>query len=312
LIQVKAACATDAEDPAMTLPLPKPHDWPFDAELLRRYDGPGPRYTSYPTAPHFSADFSAQDFVRAAVNSNVGAFSRLLSLYLHVPFCRSPCFYCGCNRSITRDQAQGDEYVALLKREIALVAPLFDGSREVIQLHLGGGTPNFLRPAQLADLVAELGRLFAFSDDPGRDFSIELDPRFVDANDIAVLASAGFNRASLGVQDFDPQVQLAVNRIQSLEQTREIVDACRDQKMRSVNIDLIYGLPLQTQRGFARTLEQVIALRPDRLGGLRAGDPPPPVPAEMAMMSYMPWVITAIAAFLAWYAWTMSKKGVLS
>ncbi|WP_454831241.1 oxygen-independent coproporphyrinogen III oxidase [Pseudoxanthomonas wuyuanensis] len=251
----------------MTLPPlhPDPRDWPFDAELLRRYDGPGPRYTSYPAAPHFSADFSAQDFVHAAVNSNVGAFSRLLSLYVHVPFCRSPCFYCGCNRSITHDQAQGDRYLALLKQEIALVAPLFDGSREVIQLHLGGGTPNFLRPAQLADLVAELGRLFTFSDSPGRDFSIELDPRFVNAQDIAVLAGAGFNRASLGVQDFDPQVQLAVNRVQSLQQTRDAVDACRAQDMRSINIDLIYGLPLQTQRGFARTLEQVIALRPDRL-----------------------------------------------
>jgi oxygen-independent coproporphyrinogen-3 oxidase len=253
--------------PAMT-PSPTPAtalDWPLDADLLRRYDTPGPRYTSYPTAPHFRDAVVSQDFVRAAVGSNVGAFSRLLSIYVHVPFCRSPCFYCGCNRIVSRDHGQGARYLALLKQEIALVAPLFDRSREVIQLHLGGGTPNFLSPPQLAVLVAELQRLFTFSQSPQRDFSIELDPRFVSAEDIAALAAAGFNRVSLGVQDFDPQVQAAINRIQSVECTRVVVEACRREGMRSINIDLIYGLPLQTAEGFSRTLDEVIAMRPDRL-----------------------------------------------
>lgn len=240
-------------------------DWPFDADLLRRYDRPGPRYTSYPTAPNFHDGFGVDDYAHVATHSNVGAFSRQLSLYAHVPFCHSPCFYCGCNRKITRDTALGETYLARLLKEVALVAPLFDQDREVIQVHLGGGTPNFLAPELLARLLEAMGRHFHFSDRPERDFSIELDPRFVSTRDIAALAGMGFNRASLGVQDFDPQVQAAINRIQGVEQTLEVLDACRKYGMRSVNVDLIYGLPLQTQAGFARTLDTVVAARPDRL-----------------------------------------------
>ena len=239
--------------------------WRFDADLLRRYDRPGPRYTSYPTAPHFSEGFGEADFRAIARRSNADPIPRQLSLYVHVPFCHSPCFYCGCNRVITRDEARGAVYLARLEREIALVAPLFDRDRDVVQLHLGGGTPNFLDAAQLCGVVETLRGAFRFADSDDRDISVELDPRFCNPADMPVLAAAGFNRTSLGVQDFDPKVQDAVNRIQSVEETRAIVDACRGAGMRSVNIDLIYGLPGQSLDGFRRTLDTVVAMRPDRL-----------------------------------------------
>jgi oxygen-independent coproporphyrinogen-3 oxidase len=237
----------------------------FNADLLRRYDRPGPRYTSYPTAPQFHPDFGERQLREVAATSNGDPIPRRLSLYVHVPFCASPCFYCGCNRIITRDKARGAAYLARLYREIALTAGLFDRDREVIQLHFGGGTPNFLSPAQLGEVVETLRSHFRFSDSADRDISIELDPRFVDAEDIARLAAIGFNRASFGVQDFDPAVQEAVNRLQSVEQTRAVVDACRAHGFRSVNIDLIYGLPGQTREGFARTLDIVADMRPDRV-----------------------------------------------
>ena len=237
----------------------------FDAELLRRYDRPGPRYTSYPTAPRFDASFGEPDLREAALASNGDPIPRRLSLYVHVPFCMSPCFYCGCNRIITRDLARGEAYLVRLQREIAMVAELFDRDREVIQLHFGGGTPNFLSPAQLAETVDVLRSQFRFSDHPDRDISIELDPRYIKPEDVAELAAIGFNRASLGVQDFDPAVQEAVNRVQSVEETFAIVDACRAHGFRSVNLDLIYGLPLQTRESFARTLDLVLEKRPDRL-----------------------------------------------
>lgn len=238
---------------------------PFDADLLRRYDRPGPRYTSYPTAPQFSSSFGNAEFVEVAHQSNSDPIPRQLSLYVHVPFCFSPCFYCGCNRIITRDLTRGGLYLSRLVREISLVSPLFDRDRDVIQLHLGGGTPNFLGSDYLAELVESLGRHFHFSTASNRDFSIELDPRCVNAGDIQAMAAMGFNRASLGVQDFDPAVQQAVNRVQSVEETQVVVDACRQHGFRSVNIDLIYGLPLQTREGFGRTLDTVVAMRPDRL-----------------------------------------------
>ncbi len=237
----------------------------FNADLLRRYDRPGPRYTSYPTAPQFHSGFGERELRDVAATSNGDPIPRRLSLYVHVPFCASPCFYCGCNRIITRDTARGEAYLARLYREIALTAGLFDRDREVIQLHFGGGTPNFLSPVQLGEVVETLRSHFRFSDSAERDISIELDPRFVNAEDIAQLAAVGFNRASLGVQDFDPTVQQAVNRIQSVEETRAVVDACRANGFRSVNIDLIYGLPGQNPEGFARTLDTVAQMRPDRV-----------------------------------------------
>lgn len=237
----------------------------FDPDLLRRYDRPGPRYTSYPTAPQFHAGFGEAQLRDAAAASNGDPIPRRLSLYVHVPFCESPCFYCGCNRIITRDKARGEAYLARLYREIALMAELFDRDREVMQLHFGGGTPNFLTPAQLGEAMDTLRSHFHFSDSSERDISIELDPRFVSPDDIARLARIGFNRASFGVQDFDPAVQAAVNRVQSVEQTRAVVDACRASGFRSVNIDLIYGLPKQRAQGFSATLDTVAAMRPDRI-----------------------------------------------
>ena len=237
----------------------------FNADLLRRYDRPGPRYTSYPTAPQFTPGFGELQLREAAQASNGDPIPRRLSLYVHVPFCLSPCFYCGCNRIITRDLSRAETYLARLYREIDLTAGLFDRDREVIQLHFGGGTPNFLSPVQLREVVDTLRRQFHFSESPDRDISIELDPRFITPEEVAELAAIGFNRASLGVQDFDPVVQAAVNRIQSVEQTRAVIDACRANGFRSVNVDLIYGLPKQNPEGFSRTLDTVIDARPDRI-----------------------------------------------
>lgn len=237
----------------------------FDADLLRRYDRPGPRYTSYPTAPHFDDAFGEAEFRAYAARSNGEPIPRPISLYAHVPYCFSPCFYCGCNRIITRDLAKGERYLERLLCEIERVAPLFDRDREVVQVHFGGGTPNFLSPEQLDRLLASMGRHFHFSSATDRDFSIELDPRHVADGDIAALAALGFNRASLGVQDFNPDVQKAVNRVQSVKQTLGVIEACRAQGLRSVNVDLIYGLPRQTMDGFRRTLDTVIDAQPDRL-----------------------------------------------
>ena len=237
----------------------------LDAELLRRHERPGPRYTSYPSAPQFTPRFGATQLREWVARSNAQPGRRALSLYVHIPFCASPCFYCGCNRVITRDAAKGVHYTDRVLHEVRLIAPLLDPGREVVQLHLGGGTPNFLGPETLTRLIEGLRAAFHLSDAAGRDFSIELDPRSVPKEYVPILARLGFNRVSLGVQDFDPEVQRAVNRIQSVEQTLDVIDACRDQGFRSVNVDLIYGLPRQTHEGFRRTLRTVIAARPDRL-----------------------------------------------
>jgi oxygen-independent coproporphyrinogen-3 oxidase len=237
----------------------------FDAQLLRRYDLPGPRYTSYPTAPAFGADFGAAQLRAQALRTNQEPIPRPLSIYVHVPYCFSPCFYCGCNRIITRDRSRAAPYLLRLAREAELIAPCFDRDREVIQVHLGGGTPNFMSAAQIFELMESLRGHFRLSSRPDRDFSIELDPRYLALGDIASYAACGFSRASFGVQDFDPEVQRAVNRVQSVEQTLDAILACRDSGFRSVNVDLIYGLPRQTVSGFARTLDIVTEARPDRI-----------------------------------------------
>ncbi|WP_342316855.1 oxygen-independent coproporphyrinogen III oxidase [Lysobacter sp. FW306-1B-D06B] len=237
----------------------------FDPELLRRYDRPGPRYTSYPAAPQFKPGFGEAQLRQAAAASNGDPIPRPLSLYVHVPFCASPCFYCGCNRIISRDKARGETYLTRLYREIGLASAMFDRDREVVQLHFGGGTPNFLSAEQLAEAVDVVRHHFRFAARGRRECSIELDPRFVDEAYVRELAAAGFDRASLGVQDFDPDVQQAVNRIQGVEETLRIIDACRTHGFRSVNVDLIYGLPRQTMAGFDRTLDITLRARPDRL-----------------------------------------------
>jgi oxygen-independent coproporphyrinogen-3 oxidase len=237
----------------------------FDAQLLRRYDKPGPRYTSYPTAPHFAADFGAAQLRAQARRTNQEPIPRSLSLYVHVPYCFSPCFYCGCNRIITRDTTRAVPYLQRLARETEMIAPSFDRDREVVQVHLGGGTPNFLTAAQIFELMESLRGQFRFASSADRDFSIELDPRFLKPGDIASYAACGFSRASFGVQDFDPVVQRAVNREQSVSETLAAIQACHDSGFRSVNVDLIYGLPKQHLDGFARTLDTVIAARPERI-----------------------------------------------
>lgn len=237
----------------------------FDARLIARYDARGPRYTSYPTAPQFRPDFKA-DALRAAIaRSNQASPPRPLSVYVHVPFCMSPCFYCGCNRIITRDLTRSDQYLDYLERELTLTAPLFDAAREVQQLHLGGGTPNFLDIPRMHRLMESLARHFRFAAPAEREFGIEIDPRFADADYVRALGGFGFNRISVGIQDFDPAVQAAVNRIQSVAETRAVLDSARAAGFRSASVDLIYGLPLQSPAGFARTLDEVVALAPDRV-----------------------------------------------
>jgi oxygen-independent coproporphyrinogen-3 oxidase len=237
----------------------------FDAQLLRRYDKPGPRYTSYPTTPAFSPDFGANRLRQHALRTNEEPIPRPLSIYVHVPYCFSPCFYCGCNRIITRDQKRAAPYLLRLAREAELLAPWFDRDRQVVQVHLGGGTPNFLTATQIFELMESLRANFRLGARADRDFSIELDPRFLQLGDIASYAACGFSRASFGVQDFDPEVQRAVNREQSVAQTLDAVTACRDSGFRSVNLDLIYGLPRQSLDGFCRTLDIVTEARPDRV-----------------------------------------------
>jgi oxygen-independent coproporphyrinogen-3 oxidase len=239
-------------------------DLPPNPDLLRRYDKPGPRYTSYPTAPHFGSAFGIAEFQRFASETGEAVPPRPLSLYVHIPFCSSPCFYCGCNRVITRSTDRAASYVARLLREIETVAPLF-GHRDVLQLHFGGGTPNFLTPVQLGEIIERLRRHFDFSSQDDCEFSIEIDPRFARPEDFEPLAWLGINRVSFGVQDFDTEVQLAVNRVQSSEQTLEAIDACRKAGIASINVDLMYGLPLQSPASFRRTLRTVVEARPSRL-----------------------------------------------
>jgi oxygen-independent coproporphyrinogen III oxidase len=237
----------------------------FDPELMRRYDTEGPRYTSYPTATQFHEGIPPDAYEKAARNSRGALELEPLSLYVHIPFCFSPCFYCGCNKVITRQVGRADPYMQQLMTEISLRSAYFDRSRKIEQLHLGGGTPTFLPQSHLAALIGGLGRDFQLIDTPDRDYSIEIDPRTVDAGALQTLSGLGFNRVSLGVQDFDEGVQRAINRIQPAGLVERILEAARRWGFRSINFDLIYGLPRQSLSTFECTLDQVIAMRPDRL-----------------------------------------------
>ncbi len=238
---------------------------PSDA-LLARIQGPGPRYTSYPTADRFGDGFGADD-VGALLEERrraADAGMRLpLSLYVHVPFCESVCYYCACNKIITKHHERGLPYVAALECEIALVVDILGPQRAVSQLHFGGGSPTFLSDAEISRLMASIRRSFHVQD--GAEISIEVDPRTVSAARLRHLRAQGCNRISFGVQDFDPDVQKAVHREQSFESVRDLLSAARECGFRSINVDLIYGLPRQTASSFARTLEQVADLRPDRI-----------------------------------------------
>ena len=237
----------------------------FDADLIQRYDVSGPRYTSYPTSVQFHEGFDSAYYRTHIAMSNDELIPAPLSLYVHLPFCHSLCYYCGCNKKVTRNTAKGIEYLQRLAKEIAMKAALFDPDREVIQLHFGGGTPTFFDDVQLAQLMRWLGEGFPLAASPQREFSIEIDPRTVNPERLQCLAELGFNRISLGVQDTDPEVQQAVNRIQDPQTTLQLVEVARKQGFNSVSIDLIYGLPKQTLHSFAQTLELITEARPDRL-----------------------------------------------
>ena len=237
----------------------------FDEALVRRYDKAGPRYTSYPTAVQFHQSFTLSDYQRQVGLSNQVTPPRPLSLYFHIPFCATLCFYCACNKIITKRKEKAVEYLERLHREIERQGELFSPRRVVEQLHLGGGTPTFLSVIQIETLLDKVSRHFSLRRDEQRDFSIEVDPRTVDAAYLQALWDMGFNRISLGVQDFDAKVQQAVHRIQAQEDTLALIQAARRIGFRSINTDLIYGLPLQTLTSFSTTLDTIIDASPDRI-----------------------------------------------
>ncbi len=234
-------------------------------DLLRRFDLSGPRYTSYPTADRFVEAFTAEDYVQAMKlrRSAAAGMNMPLSLYVHIPFCESLCYYCACNKIVTKHHERAEEYLRYLSLEVDLHTAHLGTGQNISQLHLGGGTPTFLTDDELRSLMSMLRRSFNFA--PGGEYAIEIDPRTVDVKRLAVLAELGFNRLSFGVQDFDPVVQKAVHRVQPAEQVFALVDAARQMGFESINIDLIYGLPQQTPESFDRTLAQVALLRPDRV-----------------------------------------------
>ncbi|WP_022963829.1 oxygen-independent coproporphyrinogen III oxidase [Halopseudomonas pelagia] len=235
----------------------------WDAGLIRRYDKAGPRYTSYPTALQFHEGIQPGDMLWALAESRRAG--RDLSLYVHIPFCANICYYCACNKVITKDRSRAVPYLQALYREIELLSEHVGRDQQVEQLHFGGGTPTFLSHEQMRGLVDKIRQHFTLHDDDIGDYSIEIDPREADWSTMGMLREVGFNRVSFGVQDIDPAVQRAVNRLQSLEQTQTIMDAARALEYRSINIDLIYGLPKQSPASFARTVDAIIQMRPERL-----------------------------------------------
>ena len=237
----------------------------FDPELIKRYDKSGPRYTSYPTAVAFTSEFTEDDYRRHADQSNQTTDPAPLSLYFHIPFCDTVCFYCACNKIATKDYSKATVYLDYLYREIEMQAKLYDPRRKVEQLHFGGGTPTFLSLEQMQALMGKIRQHFNLFDGDEGEYSIEIDPRSVTAATIKGLREIGFTRFSLGVQDVNEAVQKAVNRIQPLSLSSDIINACRDYGAMSVSVDLIYGLPLQTLESFSETVDEIIKLSPDRL-----------------------------------------------
>jgi len=235
----------------------------FDAGLVRRFDRSGPRYTSYPTADRFAVAFDAAAYAAWTGRRSIGGAERALALYVHLPFCRDVCFYCACNKIVTRNAGKGAQYLEYLAREIDLQAALFSDDRRIVQMHWGGGTPTFHDIEDLRVLFSRLAKRFDFS--PRGEYSIEVDPRTVDAAAIHALRETGFNRVSFGVQDFDSRVQVAVHRLQSEQQTCGAMESARQAGFESVNVDLIYGLPKQTPQSFDDTLARILKLRPDRV-----------------------------------------------
>ena len=233
--------------------------------LLDRFAIAGPRYTSYPNADRFVEAFTAADLTQALAQRRAGpaALPQRLSLYVHIPFCESLCYYCSCNKIITRKHQRGAAYLACLAREVELYTLQIGARQPITQLHVGGGSPTFLSDEELTELMGMLRRSFEIV--PGGEHAIEIDPRTVDSMRLSHLADLGFNRVSFGVQDFDPDVQEAVHRVQPETQVFSLMAAARRCGFESVNVDLLYGLPLQTPESFARTLQRVVELRPDRV-----------------------------------------------
>jgi oxygen-independent coproporphyrinogen-3 oxidase len=239
------------------------HTAQFDLELISKYDQSGPRYTSYPTAVQFHEGFDEEAYRRILVDSN--ASGSPLSLYFHIPFCDTVCFYCACNKVATKDRAMAADYLARLYQELRMQSALIDPSRVVTQLHWGGGTPTFISHAEMRELVAQTRKYFTLLDDDSGEYSIEIDPREAKGDTVKLLRELGFNRMSLGVQDFDERVQKAVNRLQTKQETLAVLQAARDEGFRSMSIDLIYGLPFQSVESFSSTLDQILEVDPDRL-----------------------------------------------
>ncbi|MEE8389059.1 MAG: oxygen-independent coproporphyrinogen III oxidase [Acidiferrobacterales bacterium] len=239
------------------------HTIKFNADLIRRYDKSGPRYTSYPTSVQFNNNFTERRYREIAQEAN--ASGRPLSLYFHIPFCNTVCFFCGCSKVVTKDRSRAGPYLRRLHHEIEIQGALFDRRRIVDQLHWGGGTPTFISHDEIRDLMNKIRGHFTLHDDDTGEYSIEVDPREISESSLPLLRRLGFNRLSMGVQDFNEKVQKAVNRIQSREQTLSVLKEARSLGFRSINMDLIYGLPFQSVASFSETLEQVIAADPDRL-----------------------------------------------
>ena len=239
-------------------------EWTPDEALLRRFDVPGPRYTSYPTADRFVEAFGPAQYRQAlAQRASAGAAGSGLSVYVHVPFCESVCYYCGCNKLVTRQHDKALPYLDALERELALQVEVLGRGQTLAQLHFGGGTPTFLSDGELERLMRALRASFVFAN--GAELSIEVDPRTVNAQRLLHLSALGFNRLSFGVQDFDPEVQQAVHRVQPYEQVASLMQAARALRFDSINVDLIHGLPRQTPASFERTIAQLAPLRPDRI-----------------------------------------------
>jgi oxygen-independent coproporphyrinogen-3 oxidase len=235
----------------------------FDPQVIRRFDVSGPRYTSYPTADRFVEAFDAAAYCSWLERRTIGGIGRALSLYFHIPFCNTICYYCACNKIITKDHGRSAKYLKYLGKELSLQAAALDGPHDVVQLHWGGGTPTFLSNDEMRLLMEMTRQHFRLL--PDGEYSIEVDPRKVDRETVKLLAELGFNRMSVGVQDFDPRVQQAVNRIQSLEETQLVIDAAREFGFKGISVDLIYGLPKQNVISFNHTLDEIIKLAPDRL-----------------------------------------------
>ena len=250
------------------------------APLLNKYDVYGPRYTSYPTALQFNDGFTQADYRDQALFSNELPIPKPLSIYIHIPFCKSLCYYCGCNKIITHKNQMANDYLDYLYQEIKMHAEYYESDRLLQQIHFGGGTPTFLKPQQLREVMEVLAQSFHLDLPDNLEIGIEIDPRTVTENEMRELITMGFNRISIGIQDFDPEVQKAVNRVQSKEQVEAVIASARENKISSISLDIIYGLPKQTRISFSNTLDEIINIRPDRIALYNYAHMPQRIPAQ--------------------------------